>query len=135
VADGGQGSGQSGLLRIDEVAQQVQLAPAVLGGDLNAGDDLQRGAGRGGAGGLDGGEGVVVGDGDSGEAGPAGQLDDLLGGVGAVAGGRVQVQVGAAGGGAPGELLAEVGERLACGHASLHLLGLLVSLSPCLLVY
>ena len=84
----------------DEVAEQVQLLAAVLAGDLDAGDDLDRRA-RGRRPRLGhAAEGVVVGEGDGGEAAAAGQLDDLGRRVGAVAVGGVQVQVGAAGGAA-----------------------------------
>ncbi len=90
----------------------------MLRGDLDAGHDFERRAGRGVPGCGDAAERVVVGDGDGGQAGAAGEIDDLGRRVGAVAVGGVDVQVGPAGGGAASGELTEGGERLACGHVS-----------------
>src|SRR5262249_56299765 len=87
----------------------------VGGGDRGAGQDRQ-GRARAGAGRTDAGERVVVGDGEGGQPAAARQLDDLGGGVGAVATGGVYVQVGA---GRPGQGLTQGGERLAPGHGSI----------------
>src|SRR5439155_6209231 len=101
--------------RVEEVAEQVQGAPVVLRGDLDAGHDLQDRARRG-AGQTDAGERVVVGDGEGGQPAAARQFHDLGGGVGAVAASGVYVQVGAGG---PGQDLTQGGERLAPGHGGI----------------
>ena len=100
---------------IDEVPEQVDLAPQVFRRDLDAGDDFERGRGcrprcR------NPGERVVVGDRDGREAAAAGEVHDLLGAIGAVARGGVQVQVGAARLGAACERLAQVSKGGSRGH-------------------
>src|SRR5207245_921610 len=87
-------------------------------GDFHPRDHFHPGANRGGAGCGDGPEGVVVGDGQGGQAAAPGEVHDLGGGVGAVAVGGVQVQVGAAGVTAAGGQLTQGGEGLACRHGS-----------------
>src|SRR5205085_8890713 len=78
-----------------EVAEQVQLATLKLSGDLDAGDDLQRRRRLGGSlGRLNPGGGVVVRDGDGGEAAAARQIDDLGRTIDSVTLGRVDMEVG-----------------------------------------
>ena len=118
-ADRRQGGIESHVVGRDEVAEQVHLPAAVLGGDLGAGDDLDAPAGRGGAGGGHPAERVVVGDGHGRQAAAAGQVHHLGRRVAAVAVRGVQVQVGAAGVPRAAGRLAERGERLLGGHQAL----------------
>lgn len=96
----------------------MQFPAVMLRGDLDGADDLEAGAGRGLAGPGQGGERVVVGDGDGGQARPGRQADHLLGSVSAVAAGGVQMQVGPVPQGALRQGLAKTGERLAGRHGS-----------------
>src|SRR5262245_27159230 len=87
----------------------------MFGSDLDAGDHLERIAG----GALRGGdavEGVVIGDGDRGQAAAPPPLDDLRRAIGAVARRGVNVQTDAAAASRPGQRLAERRERLAGRH-------------------
>ena len=81
-------------LVIDEVAEDVDLAPRPLGVDLDAGDDLENGVDPGGGSGrLDRLRRVVVGDGEDADAAADGLLDERVGGERPVRGRRVRVEI------------------------------------------
>ena len=112
-----QRGGKADVIESDEVGEQMQLALTMLRRDLDARHDLQRRTERGLPGCGHAAERIVIGDGQGGQTGTAGEIDHLGRRVRAVAVRRVDVQIGAPGVRAAGSKLTKCRERLTGRHA------------------
>src|SRR5438105_2742115 len=81
---------QGAVVGSEEIAEQVDLLAAKLGGDLHAGDNLQVAAG-GRSSWSDAVQGIMIGNGHGCQAAPPGQIDNFRRAVFAIARGGVNV--------------------------------------------